>query len=57
MIVVSNYCLQRKTVYEIEIDDLYDDSYKDKDLFNPSDYPKICHSMIQQIKKWLVKEG
>lgn len=51
MIVVSNYCLQRKTVYEIEIDDLYDDSYKDKDLFNPSDYPKICHFMIQQIKK------
>ena len=27
-------------VYEIKIDDVYKDFYKDKDLFDPSNYPK-----------------
>ena len=39
--VMLNYYLQTNSlVYEIKTDDVYEDFYKDKNLFDFSDYPK-----------------
>ena len=43
MIVVQNYCFFIVTdnlLYQIETDDMYEDFYGDKNLFDFSNYPK-----------------
>ena len=42
-------------VYETETDDVYEDFYVDKNLFDFNDYPKDWKIFILLIKKWLVK--
>ena len=41
--------------YEIEIEDVYENFYEDKNLFDFSDYPKIHDFMILLMKNWFVK--
>ena len=42
-------------VYEIKREDVYEDFYKDKNLFDFSDYPHIQSFLILLIKKLLPK--
>ena len=39
------------SVYEIETNDLYEDFYRNKDMFDFSEYQNIQSFTIQQIKK------
>ena len=42
-------------VYEINSEDVYEQCFKDRELFDFSGYPKIQSIMMVQIKKFLVK--
>ena len=41
--------------YKIEIEDVYEDFWSDKDKFDNTEYPKTPHISINQTKNWKVQ--